>query len=50
MKKEKKKSSVLKVLGIAGLAGALLVPGLDLLAAPALIAVLVGMTNKGGKK
>ncbi len=40
----KKKSSIpfLKILGIGGLVGALLVPGLDVLAAPALIAILAG--------
>lgn len=44
----KKKSGFLKWVGMAGLAGAVFVPGLDLLAGPALIALLVSMA--GGPK
>ncbi len=45
---KKGKFKVLKTLSIVGLAGALLVPGLDLLAGPALIGILV--SGAGGKK
>ncbi len=49
MAKTRKKSgsSVWRVAGLVGLGGALLVPGLDILAAPALVALLASW---GGKK
>ncbi len=47
VKRGGKKSNVWKVVGLTGLAGAALVPGLDIVAIPALIAVLVGFSTKG---
>ncbi len=37
--------TIWKMVGLAGLAGAALVPGLDVVAIPALIAVLVGFSK-----
>ncbi len=46
--KRQEHSNVWRVVAVAGLGGALLVPGLDILAAPALVALLVSFA--GGKK